>query len=669
MRSLISLGLVLGATLFVAPPCAAANTAEAPAPDGYAARQQEMLEAWARDPGGVWGQMAALTRGGTLDERPIRRTLANIDERHDCADFSMVAILRLLYQFGASGALSEGLLAEIKRSVLGFKYWPDEPGIDSMCSWTENHQIAFAVCGYLAGQMFPNETFTNSGHTGREKMAQHRPRIARWLDMRFRTGFSEWLSNDYYNPNLTTMVFLADYSADQDLARRALMITDLLLADMALNSFQGSFCSTHGRSYQEDKRWANREKTTEVSKLMFGRGSMRGASMGAVSLALSTHYRMPRVIYEIANDATRPEMTNRQRMGIRVAEAERWGLRFDSLEDGMVFLGLGAYAHPQTIDLTMAMFDAYRWWENGFFRPFQKQREMIEEARATHSLPFVAQLYEKDIARNVREEVNILTYRTPDYLLSTAQDYRKGFGGDQHHIWQATLGPDAVCFTTHPVPGEAHMDTPGYWAGSGSLPRVGQCENVAIAIYDVVTEAGLYVRKAFPYTHAWFPKDEFDEVIEQEEWFFARLGDGYLALRSQQPCHWQRDEGENKNREIIAPGTQNIWICELGRKAVDGTFPQFVERIVKTPLTFDTRKVAYTSPSQGRLEFAWEGPLRRNGETVPLTDYPRYDNPYVQAAFPADRIEVHSGAHRLVLDWASLEREADAFLGGVPGEG
>ncbi len=35
-------------------------------------------------------------------------------------------------------------------------------------------------------------------------------------------------------------------------------------------------------------------------------------------------------------------------------------------------------------------------------------------------------------------EVHIQTYRTPDYLLSCAQDYRAGKPGYQH-IWQATL--------------------------------------------------------------------------------------------------------------------------------------------------------------------------------------------------------------------------------------
>jgi hypothetical protein len=34
------------------------------------------------------------------------------------------------------------------------------------------------------------------------------------------------------------------------------------------------------------------------------------------------------------------------------------------------------------------------------------------------------------------------TEKTPDYMLATAQDDRKEYGGDQQHIWQATRGQD-----------------------------------------------------------------------------------------------------------------------------------------------------------------------------------------------------------------------------------
>lgn len=44
-------------------------------------------------------------------------------------------------------------------------------------------------------------------------------------------------------------------------------------------------------------------------------------------------------------------------------------------------------------------------------------------------------------------EANIETYRTPDYMLSCALDYRKGAPGYQQHIWQATLGNKALVYT------------------------------------------------------------------------------------------------------------------------------------------------------------------------------------------------------------------------------
>ena len=65
----------------------------------------------------------------------------------------------------------------------------DEPGEDSMCYWSENHQILFAASEYLMGQMFPDEVFTNSGITGAQHMEKARVRILDWLEMRWKYGF------------------------------------------------------------------------------------------------------------------------------------------------------------------------------------------------------------------------------------------------------------------------------------------------------------------------------------------------------------------------------------------------------------------------------------------------------------------------------------------------
>jgi len=617
---------------------------------------------------GIYHELVRLAASGEAAPPPIHEgviaaTLDYIDARHDCADFSLHGVLRLLYQFGDHPALSPTLVERCRQTVLAFKYWPDEPGTDSMCTWTENHHILFASAAYLAGQMFPEATFSNSGRTGAEQMALSRPRIRRWLDLRFRTGFSEWLSHVYYDEDLTALLSLVDFCADAEIASRAAMVIDLLLLDIVLNSHRGVFGSSHGRAYENTKKWAGQEGTTDTAKLLFGQGQWSGFdNMSAAAFCLSASYRVPAAIEAVARDAGRAPMENRQRMGIRLAEASRWGLGTEDFEDGMALLTLEAYLHPLTVGLVMRMFDAFNWWDNAFFAPFKPYRRLIGVLRRTRTLPLLSRLLEWDLCRNTREEVNVLTCRTPDYMLSCAQDYRPGYGGDQQHIWQATLGPDAVCFTTHPA--RRTGPSPNYWAGSGVLPRAAQVGNVAIVIYRIHRKPALYVRGMLPFTHAWLPRDRFDEVVEREGWIFARKGDGYLALRSQQPAGWQEAPGEDDRsangaeggRELIAAGRSNIWICEVGRRADAGSFTAFMDRICAAPVRYRASGVVYDSPSQGRLEFGWRGPLRRNGAVVPLHDYPRYDNPYIHAEFPAARIAVSAGGCELVLDWEGMRR-------------
>lgn len=126
-----------------------------------------------------WHELARLAAGGTPHEGILHAALDFIDARKDCADFVLHGILRLLYQFtsetGLTGMLREGLRLETayqvpsslvstaRNTILNFKYFPDEPGIDSLCTWTENHYILYTSAAYLAGQMYPNEVFTNSG--------------------------------------------------------------------------------------------------------------------------------------------------------------------------------------------------------------------------------------------------------------------------------------------------------------------------------------------------------------------------------------------------------------------------------------------------------------------------------------------------------------------------
>jgi len=177
-------------------------------------------------------------------------------------------------------------------------------------------------------------------------------------------------------------------------------------------------------------------------------------------------------------------------------------------------------------------------------------------------------------------------------------------------------------------------------------------------LYRIHRRPALYVQNRPLLTHAWLPRDRLDAVVERGGWVFAWRGDGWLALRSKEPSHWndRDDAGEDRARELVAHGREHVWICELGRRATDGSFENFVERIAAAPVAFAGLSVRYDSPSQRRLELGWNRPLRRAGRVVAQGDFARYDAPWCRAAYPADAIDVRCGGHELHLAWPTATR-------------
>ncbi len=86
---------------------------------------------------------------GPVHTGAITGALHYINERYDCSDFVMLGIMRMLYQLFDHKLLPKKVKDEAIQTLLNFKYWPDEPGIDSMCYWTENHQIILKISGFV----------------------------------------------------------------------------------------------------------------------------------------------------------------------------------------------------------------------------------------------------------------------------------------------------------------------------------------------------------------------------------------------------------------------------------------------------------------------------------------------------------------------------------------
>ncbi len=218
-------------------------------------------------------------------------------------------------------------------------------------------------------------------------------------------------------------------------------------------------------------------------------------------------------------------------------------------------------------------------------------------------------------------EVNKVTFKTPDYMLSSAQDYRPGQPGAQEHIWQATMGPEAVVFVTHPPCMSEHdAHRPNFWRGNHILPRVAQWRDVLIALYRLSADDPV------GFTHAYWPAHAFDEAVLHDHWALARKDSAYVALYAQGGLEFVRT-GPSAYRELRSYGKRNAWLCHMGRAEQDGSWAEFQDRVLAIEVQCE-EAARLTTLRGDELTFGWEGPLLVSGQVQAITGFWHYDSPY-----------------------------------------
>ena len=538
---------------------------------------QALQDAAARTGTNVFAEIAKMAIGhvARLDVSQILKSIEGINSRADCSDFFLAGLIGMKMRFEENPNFPEEIKQPLEDCILNFKYWNDEPGSDSMCYTTENHSILFHTCETLAGQLYPQRVFTNNGQTGDWHRQKGEQRAIEWLNKRASQGFLEWDSNCYFEEDVLALTHLADLAENEEVWELASVVLDKMFLVLALNSYKGTFGSTHGRTYTQFIKGGYFEATAGMSRLAWGMGVFNDRIMGVVSMACS-QYELPELIAAIAADQP-DEMWNREHI-------------MGSEED---FRSSGS--------------------------------------RGTG--------------------VNKVTYKTPDYMLASAQDWHPGEPGYQQHIWQATMSPAAVVFVTHPTcASEEGSHRPNYWHGNAILPRAAQWKDVLVSVHNLPADDWM------GFTHAYFPTAAFDEQVVRDGWAFARTGEGYLAITAARGIELVTT-GDNAFRELRSDGSHNVWLCPMGRAALDGSFADFQEKVLARALTFRALSVRYETLRGQVLEFGWQGPLTLDGEEHALDNFKHMENPYCVVDFPATAMEIQYGDQALRLVFEKPEEQ------------
>ncbi|MEE3661153.1 hypothetical protein V2I52_04295 [Brenneria sp. g21c3] len=224
--------------------------------------------------------------------------LRKISRREDCADFQQVPLIWLWQRYQGQ-VLARQDWRRIRSAILGFRYWIDEPGNDTMWFWSENHCLCFHVAQYLAGQNFPDDTFPCSGRRGYEQQRIAHERLTRWFDSILEHGLVEWNSAAYYPIDLIGLVALYELAGDSDLRAKARIVIDRIMLMTAWVHQHGVAVGTMGRAYDKELRSGMLTELSGLCALMWGEGWLI-PHCAALPLLCLSDYRPPEEANHIA---------------------------------------------------------------------------------------------------------------------------------------------------------------------------------------------------------------------------------------------------------------------------------------------------------------------------------------------------------------------------------
>lgn len=580
-------------------------------------------------------------------EREVMELVEFVRSRFDCADFRVITLLKLLYA-APPGTVAPHLDHEITAALLGFRYWMDEPGQDSMCFWSENHQVLFFTCAYLAGQHLPGARFTNSGLTGATLRQRAEIRLRRWLEARFRFGYTEWNSTTYYEEDAAALAMLIDHAADPQLRRQAEIALDLLFLDLALHHFDGRMVASSGRAYERQTKQPETADVNQLIRWAFG-DSTRPFDLERMSgVVVVSGYRVPPAIRAIAADPQPATLHTSSGLDLdEVADAVGGDLDIEST--GMQFWLQEAFTTPESIEITMAILREWDLRSNSFLAPLQSFTPLA----GTRILPVVLRLLNPATQGVAIQRADVTTYRSPRVQLSSAQRHHPGTFGDQQLIWLAGLRGNISVYGTHPAApmfdGVERNFSPSQWVGNGIMPDVAQSENALLAVYDTTPRRGYLERGREHRSHVYFPHSRFEDTVVRPDFVLGRSQGGYIALLGSEPIHTVGTD------ELVQHGKITAWAVLVSDESA-GSFEDF-RRFVEASTVNRSKAVTSLRTPEHTYVLRANGAFRVDQEPV-ASRHQRFETPWVKAArFPTE-ISISAGGHRLLLRHADGVRSS-----------
>ncbi|MBQ7915991.1 MAG: hypothetical protein IJ315_04300, partial [Firmicutes bacterium] len=291
--------------------------------ENYKKRQQifmrscadmDVIEAYRESPNVLWCRYA-LGEYDRITYSMVDFACGFTDRWEDCADFALLPLLMIVYEEQIDAKLPPRYVERIKQAALKFKYWVDEANDSVMWMDSENHRMGFHTLEYLAGILFPQDIFVNSGQNGLFHSIKGRMHLMEWLSQRIRFGYNEFHSDSYLPVTFAPLMVIQKVAPYEEFSLRTMAkeLADITVFHLAANNYNGCIASPRGRSYNLPMRNPMQQGTTSILYILFGRDrAAMNPTPGATAAAVSD-YMPPEGICNVAYDYS--EMVNYYKTG------------------------------------------------------------------------------------------------------------------------------------------------------------------------------------------------------------------------------------------------------------------------------------------------------------------------------------------------------------------
>jgi hypothetical protein len=467
---------------------------------------------------------------------------------------------------------------------------------------TENHWVLYYASLYLMAQLWPDEPGTEwyTGKSSSENLREAREWLESWVKLTTSRGQGEYDSPHYMAMFLIPVSYLAAWSKDPDMRKRATMMLDYLIADYAAESLDGIYTGAHSRVYERQlvEKWAN--VSSDFGWLWFGQGRpLSPVSAYALYYVLASRYEPPEVLRRIATDRSQP-YTHYESKRTR----NRW--RYYDERHGPVYK-------------TTYMRREYAVGsdQGGVLQPIQQ-----------HSW---------DVTWNVPDGRGVHNTFFTMHPYSSLRELQTYF----------TFPPDGA--VEEVVKSKLTFDSPDKILGGSPYEKILQNEDTVIALYDIPSGT------RFPHINGFFSKDLAELREDESGWIFARGGDALIACRMLQPYLWRPIEGGG--RRLFSPYLKNGAVVQVAAASEFESLEKFRRAIKALPLTISLSPrpaVRFRSLRGRTLEFSWGQTPKVDGKPLDYANWPLFGGPFLEAAVDSEQLVMRHGSLRRTLDFRKL---------------